>query len=397
MIRSTRTAAAISVALLAAGCANTTFKVPFLGDDDKPKTPEYAQARKAIQNRPLEIPPDLTAPEGNLAYVIPGLSNITLNAAGQKALETGAVLPKLERVRLESAGGQRWLVVSAPAETVWPQARQFWLDQGFSLTVDSPTAGILETNWMEERPDLPIGGIRAAIQRGLGTLYSTGKVDQYRMRIERSATEEGSTEIYISHKAMEENFVGAAKEDTRWTVSPADPEREAEQLKKLLVRLGISADVAGKVVTAAAKPSDNVDAPTSSAAGSSRATMTTMVDGKRAIQLEESFDRAWRRVGLGLERAGYSINDRDRSLGIFYIRPGVMQKAKEEGGSFWSKLAFWKSDADKKTEEQKGPEYLVILSGKDTRTMVRVGGKDGTALPDANVNAVLDPLLVELR
>ncbi|HEY9103522.1 outer membrane protein assembly factor BamC [Chitinimonas sp.] len=400
MIRSTRTAAVISAALLAAGCANTTFKVPFLGsDDDKPKTPEYAQARKAIQNKPLEVPPDLSAPEGNLAYVIPGLNNITLNAAGQKALETGAVLPKLDKVRMESAGGQRWLVVGAPAEVVWPQARQFWLDQGFKLNVDSPTAGILETDWLEQRPDLPVGGIRAAIQRGLGTLYSTGKVDQYRMRIERSTTEEGSTEIYISHKAMEENYVGANKEDTRWMVSPVEPEREAEQLKKLLVRLGVSTEIAGKVVTAASKPAEGSDANAAASTNNSpaRAAITTMIDGKRAIQLEESFDRAWRRVGLALERAGYSINDRDRSLGIYYIRPGVMQKAKDEGGSFWSKLAFWKSDSDKKAEEQKGPEYLVILSGKDTRTMVRVGGKDGTALPEVNANAILDPLLVELR
>lgn len=401
MIRSTRTAAAISAALLAAGCANTTFKVPFLGsDDDKPKTPEYAQARKAIQNKPLEVPPDLNAPDGNLTYVIPGLNNITLNAAGQKALETGAVLPKLDKVRMERAGGQRWLVIGAPAEVVWPQARQFWLDQGFKLNVDSPTAGILETDWLEERPDLPVGGIRAAIQRGLGTLYSSGKVDQYRMRIERSSSEEGSTEIYISHKAMEENYVGANKEDTRWMVSPTDPEREAEQLKKLLVRLGVSTEIAGKVVAAAGKPAEAGDAAaatTTTASGSARATITTMVDGKRAIQLEEGFDRAWRRVGLALERAGYSISDRDRSLGIYYIRPGVLQKAKDEGGSLWSKLAFWKSDADKKAEEQKGPEYLVILSGKDTRTMVRVGGKDGAALPDVNANAIIDPLLVELR
>ncbi|MDN3576476.1 outer membrane protein assembly factor BamC [Chitinimonas viridis] len=391
MIRSTRTVAAITVALLAAGCANTTFRVPFFGSDEE-KTPEYAQARKSIQRKDLEVPPDLATPGVNNTYDIPGLSGVTLSAAGQKALESGAVLPKFDKVRMESASGQRWLVVSAPAETVWPQARQFWLDQGFKLTIDNPLAGILETNWAEERPELPVGTIRAALQRGLGTLYSSGMVDQYRMRIERG-TEAGTTEIYISHRGMEENFIGANREDTRWTKRPAEPAREAEQLKKLLVRLGVTADTANQVVNS----TTTADSSSTTAATSSgeRASMITMADGKQAIQLAEGFDRAWRRVGLALERAGYSISDRDRSLGVYYIRPGVMQTAKE-GSSFWDTLAFWKSE-EKKVDAPLSYEYVVIVSGKDSRTVVRVGGKDGNALPDTTVGNVLNPLIGELR
>ncbi|QDQ28151.1 outer membrane protein assembly factor BamC [Chitinimonas arctica] len=393
MIRSTRTAAAITLALLATGCSNTKFHVPFMGDD-KPETPEYAQARDAIKNRPLELPPDLSAPAISTAYSIPGLTGVTLTESGKKALEDGVLMPKFDKVRMESTGGQRWLVVSAPAETIWPQARQFWLDQGFKLTTDSPATGILVTDWHEERPDLPVGGIRAALQRGLKTLYSTGMVDQYRMRIERGS-DAGTTEIYISHRRMEENYVGQNREDTRWTVSPADPEREATQLKKLLVRLGVSADTAGQVVSTVTKQAIDHAAPASST-GASRASTVTMADGKRAIALEENFDRAWRRVGLALERAGFSIHDRDRSLGVYYVRPGVLQQSKDDS-SFLSKLAFWKSEEKSTEASYKGPEYVVVVSGKDAKTTVRVSGKDGTALPDASANSLLDPLLVELR
>lgn len=392
MIRSTRTLAAISVALLAAGCANTTFHVPFFGSDDKPKTPEYAEARKEIQNRPLEVPPDLNAPQTSAAYSIPGLNGVALSAAGQKALEAGTVLPKFDRIRLETDGREKWLVVNGSAEAVWPQARQFWLDQGFKLTVDSPTAGLLETDWLEERPDLPVGGIRAALARGLGTLYSSGRVDQYRMRFERSADAK-STEIFITHRVMEESYIGSNREDTRWLPKPADPEREATMLKKLLVRIGVGADAAAPVV--ASVTAKGTDAVVVSAGVAGRATVVT-VDGKRAIQLDESFDRAWRRVGLAIERAGYSINDRDRSKGIYFVRPGIIQKAKEEGG-FWSKLAFWKSDEKKAEEANKGPEYMVTVVGKDGHTNVASDAKTGSGAQEAVAKTLFESLLTELR
>ncbi|WP_269532177.1 outer membrane protein assembly factor BamC [Chitinimonas sp. BJYL2] len=388
MIRTPRTSAALLLALLATGCANTNFHIPFFGNDDEPKTPEYAQARKSIQNRPLEVPPDLTTPEANGSYLIPGLNGAAPSAAGQKLLETGAVLPGFTNARLESAGNQRWLVVNAPADKVWPTVRQFWLDQGYKLTIDNPTAGLLETNWAEERPELPVGGIRAAIQRGLGTLYSTGKVNQYRIRLERASAD--STEIYIAHRGMEENYVGANREDTRWTVMPANPEREAAQLKKLLVTLGVSPDSATQLA-AAAKPGEATEAI--AADGKARAALVT-VEGIKTIQMEDGFDRAWRRVGLALERAGYEITDRDRTLGVYYVRPGMVRKAKEEG--FLSKLAFWKDDSAK-TEEVPADEVLVGVVSKGGQSTVRVGRRNGAALPEADIAKVLDPLLVELR
>jgi outer membrane protein assembly factor BamC len=383
MIRTTRITAALALVTLAAGCAN----LPFIGDDT-PEAPEYTKARGAIQPKQLELPPELSSPELNGAYAIPGL---TLSADGQQILASGAALPKFDKVRMESDGNQRWLVINAPADAVWPQARQFWLDQGFKLTTDNALAGLLETNWQEERPDLPVGGIRAAIQRGMKTLYNSGMVDQYRMRLERSADGKG-TEIYIAHRRMEEVYTAQDKSDTRWTPRPNDPEREAAKLKQLLVRLGISADTAGQVV-ANAKPAEGTPAVATPVAGSNRAQFITLADGKRVIQLNESFDRAWRRIGLALERAGYNIADRDRSLGLYYITSGKIQAAKAEEG-FLSSLAFWKDEEKKQAEL---PQFLAVVSSKDAQTTVRIAGKEGVVLPDSQANAMLDPLLAELR
>jgi len=381
---------AVTLLALLAGCSNV--HIPFFGDKEK-EDPSYASSRAALRNKSLEVPPDLTTPEGTGSYGIPGLSNVQLNAAGQKALETGAVLPNFDKVRMESAGGQRWLVISAPVETIWPQARQFWLDQGFKLNMDSPALGLLETNYMEQRPDLPVGGIRSVLSRAMGTLYSTGIVDQFRMRLERSADGVG-TEVYISHQRMEEIYTGNTKDaDTRWVPRKPDPEAEAAMLKKLLLRIGVTADTATRVVDSA-KPADNVDAKIAGAAP--RAELGN-VDGKRAIKLAEGFDRSWRRVGLALERAGYTITDRDRQLGIYYVRPGVIQQGEKEK-SFWSKLAFWQSsETGPQDKGVGGAEHLVVVSAKGEQTTVKVAGKDGTALPDATVAKLLDALVTELR
>ncbi|MBV8658225.1 MAG: outer membrane protein assembly factor BamC [Burkholderiales bacterium] len=397
MIRNTRFITATAATLLLAGCANTTFHIPFMGHDDDANTP-YGKSRENVKNKPLDVPPDLNSPEVSGAYAIPGMANAKLTPSGQKLIESQAVLPKFDKVRMESAGGQRWLVVGATPEAVWTEARQFWLDQGFALTVDNPTAGLIETNWREERPDLPVGGFRAALQRGLGTLYSTGRTDQYRMRLERGS-EAGTTEIYISHRGMEEVFTEKDKSDTRWTERKPEPEREAEELKMLLVRLGVTADVAGQVVATASKTPD-ATATTAAPSAPARATLVSQADGKHVVQVTESFDRAWRRVGLALERAGYGINDRDRSLGVYYVRPSGADKPKEDSSSsFLSKLEFWKSADEKHAEklEPTGPEYLVVVAGKDEVTTIRVGNRDGSQLAEATASTLLNALVTELR
>jgi outer membrane protein assembly factor BamC len=402
MNRPTRLAAAVAVALLAGGCANTTFHIPFMGDDSK-KEPTYAEALKAMRNRPLDVPPDLSTPNTTGAYVLPGLDASKLSADGKKALESGAVLPKFDKVHMENVDGQRWLVVNAPAESVWPTARDFWLEQGFQLTTDSPATGILETDWHEERPDLPVGGIRAALQRGLNTLYSTGMVDQYRMRLERG-TQPGTTEIYISHRGMEEVYIDKDHSDTRWTMRKPEPEREAEQLKKLLVRLGVSADTANQVITNTLPTNTGASSTATAAAPAiAKATLTQQTDGKRAVVLNEGFDRAWRRVGLALEHAGYTVNDRDRSLGIYYVHPAIdkngkpQEVTKDSGNHWWNKLAFWKGDEKKPVDAPVGPEYLIIVSGKDGQTNVRASTREGSKLPQATADTILDALYTELR
>lgn len=386
-----RTIAALTLVSMLSACSS--FRIPFFSESTEKDT-SYATARSAIKNKSLEVPPDLTAPGGGAGFSIPGLANLQLSSSGQKILETGAVLPSFEKARMEYAGSQRWLVIKAPVETVWPEARKFWLDQGFKLTSENPALGMLETDFLEQKPELPIGPIRGLIARGLGTLYSTGIVDQYRMRLERS-TEPGSTEIYISHQGMEEVFTNRDQTDTRWTTRKPDPELEAAMLKKLLVRFGITDDTATKMVSGSAITASPNNTKAQTVSPAKAQILTT--DGVPVLQMNEGFERAWRRVGLALERNGYTITDRDRQKGIYFIKPGTILQANEEQG-FFSKLAFWRSN-DKKLPESSinTPEHEVNVVSAGENTLIKISTKNSGQQTDSNIRRILEPLLEELR
>jgi len=69
----------------------------------------------------------------------------------------------------------------------------------------------------------------------------------------------------------------------------------------------------------------------------------------RTLSLEDQFDRAWRRVGLALDRVGFTVEDRDRSQGLYYVRyidPQLDNKTAEKPGLL-SRLKFWGDDKPK--------------------------------------------------
>lgn len=81
-----------------------------------------------------------------------------------QATKTEAVLPPQTGITLEQDGNQRWLRIAAPADQVWPKVREFWTSNGFALKRDDPTIGIMETDWVENRADIPQDGVRAILK-----------------------------------------------------------------------------------------------------------------------------------------------------------------------------------------------------------------------------------------
>ena len=334
---------------------------------------EYKTAAKLP---PLEIPPDLTAPTTDDRFAVPDLApNSTATyssynaerAGGPRPAERSEVLPTVPDVRLERSGTQRWLLVRQSPDKVWPVVKQFWQEVGFLIELERPEAGVMETNWSENRAKLPLDFVRRTLGRVLDSLYSTGEQDKFRTRLERG-TQPGTTEIYISHRGIEEVYTntdttGSTDRGTRWQPRPSDPELEAELLARLMVRFGVEETKARAIVN--------------DQQGSDRAALASGADGSLFLRLDEPFDRAWRRVGLALDRVGFTVEDRDRAKGFYFVRYQEQESElpgnKQEG--FLSRLMFWRSKQTAKAEQYR----ILVKDGVNSNqtSQVQVLGKDG--------------------
>lgn len=343
---------------LLAGLLTGCDTIPFFDN-----TPDY---KTAGRSRPLEVPPDLTSISASDAYSVPGGSTTYSSySQGQgSVLEQERILPNPENVRMERAGAQRWLVVDAPPEKVWPVIREFWNDLGFAVRVENPETGVMETEWVDPssitKDDK--GNYLDKFQGWLDKLNTLQTRQKFRTRIDRG--ENNATEIYLSHRSVAD-AVDDGKERVRTTVGTYETgyklegkrtkeeearanaeDIDAELLRRLMVRLGVTEQRSKTVV---ATVSNEV-----------RATIARTPEGGLSLKVNDQFDRAWRRVGLALDRVGFVVEDRDRSRGLYYVRYADLG-ASEDGTTPTKKkgllesLKFWGSD-DEKPEQQKAEE-----------------------------------------
>jgi outer membrane protein assembly factor BamC len=320
---------------------------------------DYKSAGKAPT---LEVPPDLTQLSRETRYAIPGAAvSASTFEIGQVTQSVPTAASSLGDVRIERAGNQRWLVVDRSADKLWEPVRDFWQANGFLLAMDQANLGIMETDWAENRAKLPQDFIRNALGKVLDSLYSTGERDKFRTRLERNAA--GGTDIFISHRGMIEVYNTTQKDSTVWQPRPADPELEAEFLRRLMVKLGVSQEQSKALVAAGANKSG--------------ARLVT-VNGQSMVQIDDGFDRAWRRVGLALDRTGFTVEDRDRASGTYFVRYVEPNAEKAEPG-FLAKL-FSGSKADAAPLK-----YRVLVASKDESTTVSI--LDANGQPDASKNA----------
>ena len=147
-----------------------------------------ADYKKSKPTDALEVPPDLSSNTINDAPDAIDIAGTTFveEMGGNKPTGGGrAVLPSQENMRVERDGDQQWLVVYGAPELVWPQVKEFWLQEGFLIRKEDPRVGILETGWLENRADIPQGPIRNVVGKVMDGAYSAATRDQFRTRLER--------------------------------------------------------------------------------------------------------------------------------------------------------------------------------------------------------------------
>jgi len=334
---------------------------------------------QAGKTSPLEVPPDLSQLSRDSRYQ-PQAGSVSASALQGAAPVVGAaaatVAPQtVGELRIERAGNERWLVTNLTPDQLWPQLIAFWQERGFTLAMQNAESGVMETDWAENRAKLPQDIIRSTIGKVLEGLYSTGERDRFRTRVERTA---GGSEVYISHRRLEEVFVSPQRDQTMWTARPADPQLEAELLSRLMVKLGAKEEVARRVVA------------TPAVVPPARARLLTAQGA--ALQVDEPFDRAWRRVGLALDRSGFTVEDRDRAGGLYFVRYIDPKSIPKDDDSMMSKLRGWfggSKDAAGATNR-----YRISVKSQGDNTTVSVLNAQG-APENSEIGQRIVALLVE--
>jgi outer membrane protein assembly factor BamC len=361
-------AAGLLAGVAGCGSINSSF-----GTLLEPERIDYKSAANAARKTPnLEVPPDLTQVQRDNRYALPDANRGVATASGfsqQQATPAQAAAPAsasvapvaLADARIERDGSQRWLMVKESPDVLWPKIRDFWQDNGFLIASENRETGVMETDWAENRAKIPQDFIRNTVGKMFDSLYSTGERDKFRTRLERGP--DGTTEVYISHRGAAEVLTGVEKERTVWTPRPPDPGLEAEFLSRLMARLGATDAPRAKVAVAQAP----LEAP--------RAKLVRN-GANSVVQVDESFERAWRRVGLALDRVGFTVEDRDRSQGVYFVRyidqeKDVEGKAVEKG--FFSRM-FSGSKSDKAKQAQR---YRIAVKPAGSISEVSVLTDDG--------------------
>jgi outer membrane protein assembly factor BamC len=375
---------ALAAALSACGSYNVDKVLP-------DKSVEYKREKQAARN--LELPPDLTSDRINDRMSVPDtfggestsyseyLTDRRLRGqdGGTRSVSAAGVLPQVQDIEVRRDGDVRWLYVAAPVDEVWQRVVDFWQENGILMLEQDPTVGVMRTSWLENRAEISRDPITNTIRRVFDGLYETGTRDQYRVRLER--TEADETEIYMTHFGMEEQVTPSSSggvENTVWVPRERDPQLEAEMMRRLMVYLGAADERARAQLEAS---------------GERKVARSQLLNTSAGVQLlvDEQFSRAWRLVGLSLDRVGFAVEDRDRSNGIYYVR--YNDPSKQDADKGWlSGLKFWGDD-----DIDKEQRYQVQVRSRDDRSVVTVANEQGKVEKTPTATRILTLLQEQIR
>ena len=395
--------ATVTLCLMLGGCT-------VVGDWFSSGNTDYKGASKRTQ--PLEVPPDLTQLQKDSRYLPQGgvvtASDLSKGGTGPAQAAAPAnpevALAAAGNLHIERSGDQRWLSTQEAPEVVLPKVRDYWLSHGFKLTVDEPKTGILETDWIQSRNKMPSDSmVRNFLNSLVDNLSDSGLRDRYRTRLERRA--DGGTEIYITHFGAAQEVSGAKNSvhdgEVTWVPRKADPGLEAEQLSKLMLSLANLPDTNLAAATAAATdggkavPSSATQSTAAAGTGPNGTARAHVVTGQPAatMQVEDNFDRSWRRVGLALDHGGFTVEDRDRAQGLYYVRYVDAKEAAKDEPGFFSKFTSWFT----KSGPSPVGKYRIQIKAPGDSATVTVLNDQGQPDNSENAQRIVALLVDELK
>lgn len=340
---------------------------------------EAVDYKSTVRGEPLSIPPDLTQANQDARYQAPeGTTTFSEYAQNQQAQQNisdrDRVLPQNSGISVMRDGDLRWLVVEQSAESVYNKVLDFWGEQGFTIQSQDPKAGLMETDWAENRAKIPEGWIRSALGAIIDQVFDSGERERFRTRLERV---DGKTEVYISHQQMVETPTpdGAS---FKWVFGKEDPGLNAAMLARLMVYLGTDVQQAQSLVAQAEQDPDAMES-------------VRLGDDQAAISLNEPYDRAWRRVGVAIDSARFEVTDRDRSTGDYYVRYLDSDSGEKiEQQNFFGRLFGAKNTAEAAT-------YRIHVADQGSNAVVTVLDEQGQVQSTDTARRILSVLVTHMQ
>ncbi len=304
--------------------------------------------RRARLDAPLELPGDVNATAMDDALAIPsGGDHHPLSGAFEvprpEPLDGD---PSADLVRIQSLGGERWLLVDIDPGEVWPRVRQFLLNSQLAVGRIDATAGLIETVWLQPQD---------------------GGRERYRFRIEQGV-QRGSSEVFVLQQA------GGGDS---WPARSGNDAREAEMVRALAQFIADSG-ASGAVSMLAQR-------------GLASAGKVSLVRGNTpALKLQLAGDRAWASLDLALPKAGFAVEDRNQQQSQFWVRYAPSDEEQEEKGWF-----DWLFGSDDDLFEDDKTVYLVTMAEAEAEAgavLIRIRREDGQPLPVADAERLLQQL-----
>jgi outer membrane protein assembly factor BamC len=158
-----------------------------------------------------------------------------------------------------------------------------------------------------------------------------------------------------------------------------------------------------------------------------RASLSKATDGTLTLAVNDEFDRAWRRVGLALDRVGFVVEDKNRSNGVYFVRytdvdidtapktkkglldslkfwgddkeekkPEPVVETKKGESSISDKLKFWKP-AEKTTVDPSKQYRVKVEENAEGGSKVKIVDKEGNINNSSTANVIINLLYEQLK
>ncbi len=341
--------------------------------------PNYKMSRTT---NPLEIPPDLTQSSIDDSLNVAELSatdNASLSAYQNERKTQSHSVDKLKASlqSIQTKGDVSWIVIKGEPGDVFNKAKRFWQDNGLGLSRVDAGIGIMETDWLENKKNVPTSGISAIIGRVISGLTDEGVRDKFRTRVDYDGT---NSLVYITHygateeqlddrgKIIRNNQTKSNRADFntyKWVEGSRNPELEVEMLR----RMNLYLHKKGKV---SVKPS---------ASANSNMRLSRLADGTPALVINDTFNNAWLVLGIAIDRSGFDLSSQNRQNGIYRF-----EKITER------KVGFILKDVERDIES-----YQIGLADQGQQQVAVIRSVNGKKPTQAQAQAVLQQIAKGVR